>query len=154
PELRPHLEEVFDLAEPGTVQIITRHRGTNLNLRTQLQRIIRRAGVSAWPKLFQNLRASRQTELAAEYPLHVVCNWIGNSEAVAEKHYLQVTESDFQRAAGSAAQSGAVGAETALQEPVQTVRAESCQELNERRKVPDYRDFVQVLSTVCKSLQD
>src|SRR5262249_43322526 len=91
PELRPHLEEAFELAEPGTVHVITRHRGDNMNLRTQLQRIIRRAGLSAWPKLFQNLRASRQTELAADYPLHVVCAWIGNSEAVAEKHYLQVT---------------------------------------------------------------
>ena len=45
-----------------------------------------------WPKLFQNLRSSRQTELAERYPIQVVCEWIGNSEAVAAKHYLQVTE--------------------------------------------------------------
>jgi integrase len=153
PELRTHLEQVFDLAEPGTVNIINRHRGTNVNLRTQLQRIIRRAGVSAWPKLFHNLRASRQTELAAEYPLHVVCCWIGNSEIIAQKHYLQVTEGDFQRAAGSAAQSGAVRAETALHKAVQTVHGEDCQHATEKQKAPDFRGFVQILSTVCKSLQ-
>jgi hypothetical protein len=86
PELRPHFEEVFDLAEAGVVNIVVQHRGPNVNLRTQLQRIVCRAGLIKWPKLFQNLRASRQTELAAEYPLRVFCTWIGNSEAVAEKH--------------------------------------------------------------------
>lgn len=48
------------------------------NLRTQLLRIIRRAGWNPWPKLFQNLRSTRQTELADEYPIQVVTAWIGN----------------------------------------------------------------------------
>jgi len=38
------------------------------------------------PKLFQNLRSTRETELMETYPAHVVCAWIGNSEAVARKH--------------------------------------------------------------------
>lgn len=32
------------------------------------------------------------------YPAHVVCGWIGNSEAVARKHYLQVTDAHFEKA--------------------------------------------------------
>jgi integrase len=104
PELRPYLEAAFERAEPGTVFLINRYRDTNANLRTQLKRIIRRAGMAGWPKLFQNLRASRETELAAEYPLHVVCAWIGNSTLVAQKHYLQVTDADFARAASGAVQ--------------------------------------------------
>ena len=99
-----------------------------------------------WPKLFQNLRASRETELAAEYPLHVVCAWIGNSALTAQKHYLQVTESDFERAA----KSGAV----ALQNPVQSAAVGDCQEVTEKQKAPENRGLLQVLSTVCKSLQD
>ena len=99
PELRTHLEEVWDQAEPGAEYIITRYRDCNANLRTQLCRIIARAGLEPWPKLFHNLRATRETELAGEYPLHVVCEWIGNSMAVAKKHYQQVTEADFQKAA-------------------------------------------------------
>ena len=45
-----------------------------------------------------NLRPSRGTELAAEYPFHVVYNWIGNTEMIAAKHYLQVTD-DYYRLA-------------------------------------------------------
>jgi hypothetical protein len=40
------------------------------------------------PRLFHNLRASRETELAQEYPLHVVTGWLGNTPKVALKHYL------------------------------------------------------------------
>jgi hypothetical protein len=92
------LEEVFEAAEAGTEYIITRYRDPNANLRTQLLRIIDRAGVQPWPKLFHNLRASRETELAQEHPLHVVCAWIGNSQQIAAKHYLQVTDDHFEQA--------------------------------------------------------
>jgi integrase len=99
PELRPFLQEAFDLAELGAEYVITRYRDTNGNLRTQLERIVRRAGLEPWPKLFQNLRATRQTELADVWPAHVVCEWIGNSQAVAAKHYLRTTEAHFEEAA-------------------------------------------------------
>ena len=46
-------------------------------------RIIGRAGLSTWPKLFQNLRSTRETELCEEFPDHVVTKWLGNSTAVA-----------------------------------------------------------------------
>jgi hypothetical protein len=58
-------------------------------------------------KLFHNLRASRETELAAQFPIHVVCAWIGNTEMIAAKHYLQVTEADFERATSSSREGGA-----------------------------------------------
>jgi hypothetical protein len=104
PELRPHLEEVWEQAEPGTEWVITRYRGDDTNLRTQFQKIIKRAGLTPWPKLWQNLRSTRQTELAESYPMHVVCAWIGNSQAVAAKHYLQVTDEHFSQAAQNPAQ--------------------------------------------------
>lgn len=99
PELRPYLEEAFGRAAPGATFVITRYRDTNANLRTQLMRIVRRAGLSPWPKLFQNLRATRETELAEVFPTHVVCQWIGNSQLIAAKHYLQVTDEHYERAA-------------------------------------------------------
>jgi integrase len=101
PELRPHLEAVWDQAEPGTEFVITRYRSANANLRTQLLRIIQKAGVKPWPKLFQNLRSSRATELAAEHPAHVAAEWLGHSTLVARKHYWQVTEADFEQASGA-----------------------------------------------------
>jgi len=45
------------------------------------------------------MRSSRETELAQKYPLHVVTAGIGNSAMIAAKHYLQVTEEDFAKAA-------------------------------------------------------
>jgi integrase len=111
PELRPFLDECFELAEDGAEFVISRYRDANANLRTAFMRIIKRAGLKPWPKLFHNLRASRQTELTAEYPIHVVCEWIGNSAAIAAKHYLTVREDDFERAA----KSGAVVVQNAVQ---------------------------------------
>ena len=58
----------------------------------------KRAALNPWPKLFQNLRSTRETELADQFPIQVVCDWIGNTEAIASKHYLQVTEDHFARA--------------------------------------------------------
>jgi hypothetical protein len=86
---------------------------------------LRRAGLKPWPKSFHNLRASRETELAAEYPLHVVCGWIGNSSRIAAKHYLQITEADFARAAGGGAISGAEAVQNPVQQPAATVRTDS-----------------------------
>ncbi|MHC4563392.1 MAG: tyrosine-type recombinase/integrase [Planctomycetota bacterium] len=98
PELRPHFLEAFDLAEPGTDYMVTRYRDPGANLRTQMTKIIQRAGLQPWPKLFHNLRSTRETELAEDNPMHVVCKWIGNSQPVAAKHYLQVTDYHFQKA--------------------------------------------------------
>ncbi len=101
PELHLHLREVYEHAEEGTEYVITRYRHTNQNMRTTLSGIIYRAGLELWPKLFQNLRSTRETELAEEFPLHVVCAWIGNSQPIAAKHYLQITEAHFEQAAGA-----------------------------------------------------
>ncbi|HPO93873.1 MAG TPA: tyrosine-type recombinase/integrase, partial [Phycisphaerales bacterium] len=98
PELRPLLEEAFARADEGSEYVITRYRGSDTNLRTTLLKILARAGVSSWPKLFQNLRSSRATELCAEHPAHVVAAWMGHTVTVAQRHYLQVRDCDFERA--------------------------------------------------------
>jgi len=65
------------------------------NLRTTLEKIIRRAGVKQWPKLWQNLRASGASDMAMEYPSHVATAICGHTEEVAREHYWTVSESDF-----------------------------------------------------------
>jgi integrase len=102
PELKPYLEQAFNDADEGAVYILDRQ--SNANLRTHMLRIIKRAGLKAWPKVFQNLRSTRETELADEFPIHVVCEWIGNSQVVAKKHYLQVTDDHYAKGAHSAQQ--------------------------------------------------
>jgi len=105
PELRPYLEAVWYEAPEGATHFITRYRDPAQNLRTTFQKIIHRAGLKPWLKLFQNLRSSRQTELEESYPSHVVCAWMGNSWTVAQKNYLQVTDEHFAKAAQNPAQS-------------------------------------------------
>lgn len=100
-ELRPLLEIGQEAAEKGEKYVISRYRQKNSNLRTQFERILKRAGISPWERLFQNLRASRETELANEFPIHVVTAWLGNTELVASKHYLQVTDQHFENARGA-----------------------------------------------------
>ena len=79
--------------------VITRYRHATQNLRTTFLKIIKRAGLAPWPKLIQNLRSTRETELAEEFPLQAVTQWMGNSELIAARHYLQVTSEHFRKAA-------------------------------------------------------
>ena len=105
PEIHEALGEAFDLAEPGSVFCVGRYRKSS-NLRTQFGRILERAGIVPWPKPFINLRSTRRTELQESFPDHVVNAWLGHSGAVAAKHYLQVTDEHWGRAAGFGAPNG------------------------------------------------
>lgn len=95
PELEPYLAESFELAEVGADHVVAIR---TQNMRTTMEKIIQRAKVKPWPRLFQNLRSSRQTELEEQFPSHVVCAWLGNSPRVAHQHYLQVTDDHFEKA--------------------------------------------------------
>jgi integrase len=137
PELRPFLKAVYDEANPGmdaafSDPVITRYRA-NSNLRTQLERIIKKAGLVPWPKLFHNLRGTRQTELSEDYPDHVVCSWIGNSQAVAQKHYLQTTDEHFEKAATEP--TGAL--QKALPTTAEETRSEAHEESADASNSPD-----------------
>jgi hypothetical protein len=136
PELLPYLREAFEQAPEGARYVINRTRDPKVNWRTRLLKIIRRAGLTPWPKPFQNMRATRETELADEYPAHVVTAWIGNSERVATDHYLQITEEHWK----SAAESGAVALQKAVQQGVSPTLTES-------------QDLTQVLAN-CDSVRD
>lgn len=84
PELRPYQEGAFDAASAGAVHVVRRTRDPGVNWRTQYLTTILRAGVEPWPRLFHNLRASRQTELSETFPAHVVADWLCNTLDVAQ----------------------------------------------------------------------
>ena len=117
-------------------------RDRNANLRTQFNRILRRAGVTPWPRLFQNLRASRETELTNQFPIHVVTEWLGNTPSIASKHYLQVTDDHFLLAveSGGGATGGAQEPEV-VQQSVPSASDSNCQQLPESKKVSGVTTF-------------
>ena len=103
PELLAHLEASFDVAPEGQARCLQRFTRA-ANLGTHMNRIVERCGIKPWPKTFQNLRASRRTELEERFPNHVVNAWLGHSAKVAEKSYLQVTPDHW--AAGASIATG------------------------------------------------
>ena len=119
PELRTILEEARKLASMDSEYIVDKpayraaaNTGTgwkNANLRTQFIKILKKADVSPWKRLFHSMRASRQTELERQFPLHVVCAWLGNSPKVAQRSYLLVTEEDFRMAASATPNHAKIG---------------------------------------------
>src|SRR5262249_20710551 len=130
PLLRPHLEAAFEQAPEGSVYIFPdewRERATGndgwagANMRTTFAKIIRRAGVEPWPRLWHSLRASCESDLAQRFPLATVTKWLGNTPSVALRHYVDPTEAAFDRALEwrpaetGGAKSGALGAQNAAQ---------------------------------------
>lgn len=101
PGLRSHLEAARQEAKADDDFVIGRYRCPAVNLRTQFDRIIRRAGLKPWPKRWQNLRSTRETELLERFPIQVVTSWLGNSPMVALRHYLQVTDDHYDAASST-----------------------------------------------------
>lgn len=109
--LRPHLKDAWELAAPGEVYVVGGKQGNdyrataqkpggwvNTNLRTTFEKLVRRAGLTAWPRLFQALRASCETDLMEKHSIHVVTAWVGNTPRIALGHYLQTLDGDFEKA--------------------------------------------------------
>ena len=112
PTLWPILQDAFDAAAECSDSIVTLSRN---NRHRTFHDILRKAGLVAWPDLFQTLRRSCETDFARTCPQHAVSTWMGHSMKVSERHYLQVTDDLYDLASGSAAESAAVGRGTESQ---------------------------------------
>jgi len=130
-EIQPFLQESFELAKPGAEFVMSKYRSpSGAYIRKRLEVLIERAGLTPWPRITHNLRASRQTELERHNPTYVVCAIMGNTPAVAHRHYLQTNVDDLLRAAGRTlekaaqnpaqycAESRGIGSQTGFQHPV------------------------------------
>jgi integrase len=98
PEIRQELESWRRDAPKDREFVLKAAISPKTNLRTGLMKILKRAGIKPWPKLFQNLRSTRATELRDRFPSHAVAAWLGHTVKVADAHYNQVTDDHFRRA--------------------------------------------------------
>lgn len=97
PRILELLKEAKENENAHPTFVLMRHR-MDKNMGTHMKRIIAKAGIKPWPKVFVNLRSTRRTELQEKYPSHVIDAWLGQSTHVAELHYLQVMPEHWTRA--------------------------------------------------------
>ncbi|MEM9702621.1 MAG: hypothetical protein AAF907_09270, partial [Planctomycetota bacterium] len=147
PEILAPLRAAFDAAEPGATAVLP-ELPTAPVLRRQFLAIVERAGLSPWPRLFHNLRATRETELSRESSEHVGCAWIGNTLDVARKHYMTVTDDDFAEAARE--NGGAPSGARAARNSARRVPADSGTGLHPGREKPTPAGWKLVRAASCR----
>jgi integrase len=96
-DVRQYLDALYFDPETADGPIITRFTPSNSNLDKPCKVILNNASVVPWPKLFQNMRASCETDWLSEAPAHVVAGWIGHSVKVQRQNYAQITEGHFEK---------------------------------------------------------
>lgn len=142
PRLRAILADGFDAAPSGESLVVPMAASTGANLRTMFERIIVRAGCKPWPRLFQNLRASCETDWATRSPAHAVAKWLGHSPRIAQAHYLITTDAHFRAVIDGTDEAGERGAESGArvaQNPAQQASAMICnatQDESENEVIP------------------
>ena len=99
PYLKDALQDALPAGKrslPVDAAIITRFSASNSNLDKPFRVIVESAGLVPWPKLFQNLRASCETQwLKDGERADLVANWMGHSVTVQRRHYVQHTDEDI-----------------------------------------------------------
>lgn len=106
-ELRPHLLKLWDASPERDDLLFPNHQITGTALTNKLQRLLRSVKEVLWPKPWNNMRASCETDLLSIYPALTVVKWVGHSLRISEKHYAQISKEHHDRAvaAGAAANS-------------------------------------------------
>jgi len=163
--LRPYLEEAFDLAPAGTEYVVSGALADNcrataagprgwvsVNLRTQMQRLTRRAGLTSWPRLFNTLRASASTDIREEFGETAESHWVGHSPAIAKRHYSRVPDVLFQ-AAASVQKSDANSDVNLTQKATSQVTAPEGTELTSGLEKQEVQEVTQAYATSCTSMQ-
>jgi integrase len=158
PVLRPYLDAAWEAATEGADYIFPeeiRKRAlgpggwANANLRTMLSKFIRRAGVESWSRLWHSMRASCESDLARRFPLAVVCKWLGNTQAVALRHYIDVTDDDFRKALEATESGNPKAAQKAAQQVTAVMRNEWQTFISDKKETPGFPGF----SEPCELMQ-
>lgn len=100
PVVRDALLTAFGSATDGA-EFVFEHRRPLPVLRRAVERAIVRAGVTAWPKTFQQLRASFATDCVRVLPANAAALILGHSAHVAAQHYWTADATDVASAANA-----------------------------------------------------
>ena len=85
----------------GQEFVINRYSNREMvNLAQPFANITERAGIGKIIRPFDNMRASRSTEIERYYGAKAESVWLGHSKEVAMECYLMVAEEDYAKAVG------------------------------------------------------
>ena len=126
PHLRPHLVDASDRAAGAGAAHVTGGVGERgreksagkagwnaVNLSAPFDKMVARAGLEPWPKSPHNARASPETDLMRDHPIHAATARVGDTPEVAPGHDLRTPDSDFAKALAGVAESGALSGDPA-----------------------------------------
>ncbi len=82
-------------AQDGNQKII---RGDSFYPYKTVRRALKRANLPTYPRLVQNLRSSASIDIFTKYGEVAENAWLGHTLNTAQKHYLHVLESDYEKA--------------------------------------------------------
>lgn len=99
PEMHEVLSALWETAQTGEPLMFPHHQVTGARLTNKLRQACWASGQPLWVRPWQNMRASRETELLNSKPIHVVANWFGHSPAIALRHYAQIVKEQSAKAA-------------------------------------------------------
>ncbi len=99
PEIHDVLNPLWEAALEGETLLFPRHQVSLAALTKRLCKACEAASINLWARPWQNMRATRETELFEEYPIQTVADWLGHSPQVALDHYAQVVKEHHARAA-------------------------------------------------------
>jgi integrase len=98
-QVRSPLLEAFDRARDGSGKVFPDSATVSTAfLRIRLTRLLGRLEVGIWPRLFQNLRASWETDCLKLWPAETP-KWAGHSHLVSQRNYHMQTNDSFRAAA-------------------------------------------------------
>jgi integrase len=112
---------------------------SDTNLSTMVRRATARAGISPWPKTFQNLRRSCAQDISEMLPAHASAKIMGHSISVAANHYVSVTDHHFRKITHP---NGDSGEHNATQNPTQNTSVDAGTQRNLEQQVPDESELV------------
>ena len=96
PELQAILAKQYTEAKDGENLVVSSHQVNRNNLRIRFIKIVERAELKKWPKLFQTLRSSRENQWKSEGIAEATYSaWLGHSIQVSRKHYVQPLDGEF-----------------------------------------------------------
>lgn len=94
PEIADLLMTQAETVPPGTVYVFPILRN-HTNTAVTARKFVVAAGRKDWPRFWNSLRASRETDLMDSVGLRRACAWIGNSPEIAIKHYALMRKTDY-----------------------------------------------------------